>query len=194
MRTLRGDHLDVSTFLNEGPFWMVFGALFLGAMARGQMMYWIGRIPTQAAINRTAPTEGWRARAHQWLAGGGADAGIRSLRKWGLPVVSVCYLTVGFQSIVQAAAGVLRIPLPWYILAQIPGALAWALIYSTIGFAVWAAVLAAAAGSPWGIAVLVALVALITTLVVRRRRARAARSAESGQDAEHADSRAPSAE
>jgi len=64
--------------------------------------------------------------------------------------------------------------MPWwrYTLAMIPGCLAWATIYSTIGFAVWGAVLAAAAGSPWGIAGMVATaIIVVATVVVRRRRA-----------------------
>lgn len=164
----------MSNFLSEGPFWAVFTALFFGAMARGQLLYWIGRIPTEQALKRTAPTTGWQAKAHRWLSDGGADAGVRSIQRWGLPIVSLCYLTVGFQSLVQAAAGMLRTPLLWYILAQIPGSLAWAFIYSTIGFAMWAAVAAAAAGSPWGIIAIVLMLAAVVALIVRRRRRRAA--------------------
>lgn len=165
----------VREFLANGPFWAVFAAMFVLAMLRGQMMYWIGRLPTEQALKRIAPTSGWQARAHRWLSDGGADAGIASIRRWGLPVVSVGYVTIGFQSVVQAGAGVLRVPLPWYLLAQVPGALAWALIYSTIGFAVWAAVIAAAAGSPWGIAGIIALVAAIISVVVILRRRRTTR-------------------
>lgn len=167
----------MGNFFTTGPFWAVYVVLFLMAMARGQMMYWIGRIPTEQALKRTAPTTGWRARAHRWLSDGGADAGVRSIQRWGLPVVSFCYVTVGFQSLVQAAAGLLRIPLLWYILAQIPGSLAWAAIYSTIGFGLWAAIIAAAAGSPAGLIAMILALALIVTLIairIRRKRARAA--------------------
>jgi len=160
----------MSDFFDHGPFWLVFALLFAGAMARGQMMYWIGRVVTEQALRRTRPTEGWRRRVHSWLAGGGADPGIRAIRRWGLAIVPVGYLTVGFQSMVQVGAGVLRIRLLWYALAQIPGALAWALIYSTIGFAIWGAILAAAAGSPLGLTALaLAAIVLITTIVLRRR-------------------------
>ncbi|MGC0142339.1 DedA family protein [Pseudactinotalea sp. Z1732] len=167
----------MGNFFTTGPFWAVYVVLFLMAMARGQMMYWIGRIPTEQALKRTAPTTGWRARAHRWLSDGGADAGVRSIQRWGLPVVSFCYVTVGFQSLVQAAAGMLRIPLLWYILAQIPGSLAWAAIYSTIGFGLWAAIIAAAAGSPAGLIAMTLALALAVTLIalrIRRKRARAA--------------------
>src|SRR5699024_715407 len=124
-----------------------------------------------------ASSSGWRYKVHRWLSDGGADAGVRSIQRWGLPIVSLCYVTVGFQSLVQAAAGMLRTPLLWYILAQIPGALAWAFIYSTIGFAMWAAVAAAAAGSPWGLLAIVLVLAAVVTLIVHRRRRRAAQRA-----------------
>lgn len=167
----------MGNFFTTGPFWAVYVVLFLMAMARGQMMYWIGRVPTEQALKRTAPTTGWRARAHRWLSDGGADAGVRSIQRWGLPVVSFCYVTVGFQSLVQAAAGMLRIPLLWYVLAQIPGSLAWAAIYSTIGFGLWAAIIAAAAGSPEGlIAISVVVAAVITLIVLRFRRRKRARA------------------
>nr|WP_281242103.1 VTT domain-containing protein [Ruania alba] len=145
-------------------------ALSAGAWVRGQLLYWLGRVPTDQALRRTHPTIGWRKRVHDWLADGGADAGIAAIRRWGLVAVPVCYVTIGFQSMVQAAAGILRITWWKYALAQVPGALAWGTIYSTIGFVWWKATLAAAAGSPWGIAVIVALVATAVAVVVLARR------------------------
>lgn len=166
-------------FLSSLPFVVALTALSIGAWLRGQMMYWLGRIPTDQALRRTNPTSGRMRRVHSWLAGGGADAGIEAIRRWGLLVVPVCYLTVGFQSMVQAGAGVLRITWWKYALAQIPGAIAWGAIYSTIGFAVWEAALAAAAGSPAGIAVIaVLLLAAIGGVLALRRRRRVRQAAE----------------
>jgi membrane protein DedA with SNARE-associated domain len=167
----------VPDFLASMPFWVAFVALFLGAMARGQMVYWVGRVATEQTLRRTHPQEGWKRRMHEWLEAGGADPGVRALRRWGLVMVPLCYLTVGFQSMVQAAAGILRIE-PWkYLLAQIPGALAWATIYATIGFAAWEAVMSAAAGSPLGLAaILVVVVAVVAAAVLVRRRRQAEHS------------------
>lgn len=109
--------------------------------------------------------------------------GTSSIHRWGLPVIPFSFLTVGFQTVVNAGAGLLRLPWWKYTLAMIPGCLAWALIYSTIGFAVWEAAIAAAAGSPLGIAGMVALVLVLVATVVVRRRRRAAR-AEITDDAE----------
>lgn len=155
------------------PFWVALLGLSAIAMARGQATYWIARLVTEQALRRVRPAEGWQARVHAWLQGEGIAHGRRSIERWGLVVVPLCYLTVGFQTVVLAAAGVLRITWLRFSLAQLPGALAWGLIYTTIGFAAWEAILLAAAGSPWALAGLIALlVVLAATLVSRRSRAR----------------------
>ena len=161
-------------FLTGWPFWLVFAFLFLGAMMRGQGIYWLARVATTQALRRTHPRGGWRLRAHEALRGQGAQRGVDTIRRWGLVAVPLAYLTVGLQSMVMAGAGVMQIPWPRFTLAQVPGALAWGAIYSTVGFAVWNAALAAAAGSPAGIAALVLIVGLVVAAVVvhRRRRAR----------------------
>lgn len=153
----------------DTPFWIAFGALFLGAMLRGQGTYWIARVVTQQALSRTSPTGGWRAAVHQWLQGEGLARGRRSIERWGLLVIPLCYLTVGFQTLVLAAAGVMRIGWIRFTLAQVPGALAWALIYATVGFAAWEAGVAAAAGSPWAALGLAVIVALVVGLVLTGR-------------------------
>jgi len=157
-------------FLSGLPFWLVFGFLLFGAMIRGQGTYWIGRIATVQALKHIRPTGGWRLRAHRALSGEGAQRGVDAIRRWGLVIVPIAYLTVGFQSMVMLGAGILRIHWLRFTLAQVPGAIAWAAIYSTVGFAVWNAALAAAAGSPGGIAVLVGLVLTVVAVVVLRRR------------------------
>ncbi|PYG01651.1 membrane protein DedA, SNARE-associated domain [Georgenia satyanarayanai] len=166
-------------FLTGWPFALVFAFLFSGAMLRGQGIYWLGRLATVQALRHTHPTEGWRLRTHRALSGQGAQRGVELVRRWGLVAVPVAYLTVGVQSMVMAGAGILQVPWPRFTLAQVPGALAWAAIYSTVGFAVWTAALAAAAGSPAGIAVIVALAAAVVgAVVVHRRRRRPTTPAE----------------
>jgi membrane protein DedA with SNARE-associated domain len=145
--------------------------LFVIAMARGQGTYWIARAVTEQALRRTHPVAGWRASVHQWLQGEGTARGREAIERWGLVMIPVCYLTVGFQTLVLAAAGMLRIGWPVFTLAQVPGALAWALIYSTIGFAMWQASLAAAAGNPLGLAGLIAILLVVgLTVVLSHRR------------------------
>lgn len=157
------------TELFEGwPIQLVFVALFVIAMLRGQLVYWLARSLTSASL-RDART-GRRARLAAWLDDSGVDHGARLLRRLGLVAVPLCYVTVGLQSAVMAAAGALRIEAWKYTLATIPGSLAWAAIYATIGWALWEAALLAVAGSPWGIAALTLIVALTAGTVWWRRR------------------------
>lgn len=159
-------------FLSDGPIWLLFPFLTVVVFLRAQGTYWLGRWATSLAIRRITPAEGWRTRLLAWLDGDATDQGVAAIHRWGVAVIPFSFLTVGFQTMVNAGAGILRMPWWRYTLAMIPGCLAWATIYSTIGFAVWGAVLAAAAGSPWGIAGMVATAIIVmATVVVRRRRA-----------------------
>jgi membrane protein DedA with SNARE-associated domain len=59
--------------------------------------------------------------------------------RWGAPVVTLSFLTVGIQTLVNLAAGVLRMPLRRYLPALTVGAIIWAFLYATVGFATFAA-------------------------------------------------------
>lgn len=84
--------------------------------------------------------------------------------------MALSFLTIGFQTAINAAAGALRMPWWRYLPGVVVGALFWAAIYPTIGFAVLEACLG---NHPWpwvaGAAVAVAVV-YVVTLVGRRRR------------------------
>lgn len=163
-------------FLAQFPYWLAVALLVLGAMLRGQLMYWIGYAVTHQAIKGAArrPSDTARRgpirRTIDWLDDGGADPGVRALRRWGLAMVPFSYVTVGFQSMVQAGAGILRITWWKYVLAQIPGAIAWGVFYATVGFAAWELALSAALRSPLGIAGIIALIALIVVSIKFARR------------------------
>lgn len=156
-------------FLDGYPFWFVFVFLYLVATLRGQGTYWLGRLVTDQTLKRIRPKPGWQTAAHAALSGEGSRRGVQAIHRWGLPVIPLCYLTIGFQTMVLAGAGLLRMRWVVFTLVQIPGALAWATIYSTVGFAMWNAALAAAAGSPWGIAGILAVTALVAWTIWHRR-------------------------
>lgn len=159
-------------FLDGWPVTAVFTFMFVLAMLRGQFLYWIGRIATEQTLKRARPTSGFFARAHAWLDAGAAEPGLRAIRRWGLIAVPLSYLTIGFQSMIQAAAGILRIELWKYAIAQIPGALAWAAIYTTFGFITWAIILSAARGNPWAAAALALFTAVLVAVLIMARRRR----------------------
>ncbi len=158
------------------PFAAVFAFMFTLAMLRGQGTYWLARVVTQQAVLRGEPTSGWRGRMAVWLQGKDVGRGAEMVRRIGLVAIPLSYLTVGFQTLVLAGAGVLGIRAFPFVLAQLPGALAWATIYSTVGWAVWGAAVAAFAGSPWALLAIAGfvLVLLVTWKVHRRWRSKSA--------------------
>lgn len=148
----------MDSFMAGYPFWAVWLFLYFGATIRGQATYWLGRLAIGGAL-RTGGGPDWWRQFRARLANVEATSGHRILARIGLLAIPFAYLTVGLQSVIIFAAGLIKIPWKWFSLAQIPGAIAWATIYSTIGFAAWAAVIRALAGEWW-------IVILIVTLVV----------------------------
>lgn len=148
------------------PAGLALALLFGVAMLRGQATYWLARVVTTQALRRTHPTQGWRARAHAWLSGGATARGRVLVQRYGVVAVPLCYLTVGLQTVVLASAGVLRMPWLRFTLAQVLGALAWATVYSTVGLAVWVAVLT---GHPLLVAGMLLAAALGLAALHRRR-------------------------
>ncbi len=165
------EEISLPEFLRDRPIGLVFAILYVVATARGQGTYWLARVVSTKALERSeqhAPSTRWAAFG-RWLDGEGVGRGARSLQRWGVIAVPISYLTVGFQTLVLAAAGVLRVPWLRFSVAQVPGALGWALIYSTIGWAAWEAALAALAGQPLALAgVLAVLVVVVATRLSRR--------------------------
>lgn len=141
------------------PFWQAFAALWLIVMARSNATYWIGR----GAIagwrrHRLAPASASRARAEALI------------RRLGPAGVTLSYLTIGIQTAVHLSAGLLRMPLRYYLPAAVIGSVAWAVIYATIGMAFIEAWIAAAAGSWFAAAALLVLGIGLTTWLLSRRR------------------------
>ncbi|MHA3835423.1 DedA family protein [Terrabacter sp. AAH1] len=146
--------------LAELPFWQAFLALFASAMVRSNGTYWVGR----GAI------ASWRR--YRGAHGEPTARAEALLRRLGPAAVTLSYLTVGIQTAIHLTAGVMRMPLRWYVPAAVVGSVVWAVLYATVGLAVVQAWLAAEAGSWWGVAlVALALVGVVVWVAVRRRRA-----------------------
>ncbi|TCL85453.1 MULTISPECIES: VTT domain-containing protein [unclassified Rathayibacter] len=153
-------------FLDELGFVELLAALFVIVLVRAQATYWVARAVVTGAASR---------RWGQRLESPALKRASALLARYGAPAVTVSFLTVGLQTMINAAAGAARMRFGVYLLAMLPGCAAWALIYATVGFAVLWAVIGAAAGSPLGVAVLVALAAAVVTGIVLLRRRRIAR-------------------
>ncbi len=54
------------------------------------------------------------------------------LEKWGFVGIPLCFLTVGFQTIVLGTAGYTRMRWDFFTLAMLPGCATWSLIYGGV--------------------------------------------------------------
>jgi membrane protein DedA with SNARE-associated domain len=116
-------------FWKGWPYPVAVAALFVVVMLRAGATYAIGRA-AQEGVRRSrlarVMSKPRFARMQQAVA------------RWGAPVVIVSFLTVGIQTLVNLAAGVMRMPLRRYIPALIVGSILWAFLYATVGFATFA--------------------------------------------------------
>lgn len=95
------------------------------------------------------------------------------ITRWGALVVAASFLTVGFQTAANFAAGTLRLRLSRYIPALLVGGLAWAIVYATVGIGLFEAASALLGRYPagwWVVAVVVIVLAGIVIRAARRRR------------------------
>lgn len=148
------------------PYGLVFLALFVIVMCRANGTYWVGRALRKGSDHSRLASLTRRPNYRRV-----EDA----LQRWGAPVVSLCFLTVGVQTMVNLAAGATRMPLRRYLPAVSVGSVLWALIYSTVGFVGFQAL--AISWSRWPVAtvvvgalVLLALAGFIIHGIVARRR------------------------
>lgn len=138
------------------------GFLYLVILMRAGATYAIGRGARKAAN---------RGKVAEWLASERIERASRIVNKWGAPVVAFSFLTVGFQTAANAAAGLTGMSLKRYLPALAVGGFAWSVIYATVGLAAIALWLELFLRSPWAaVAALALVVALVIYLVGHRRR------------------------
>jgi membrane protein DedA with SNARE-associated domain len=167
------------------PLWAVVVGLFVIVMARSHLFYWLGRGVLGGAErladrtpDDTAPA-GARERVLRLMRTPAARRGLAMVHRFGPFGVTLAYLTVGVQTAVFVGSGLLRMPYLRFTLASLPGSVAWAFVWGTVGLgAVWAAVRLATA-SPWGLAAVLLVIAGLVTWLVLRGRARRATPAPS---------------
>lgn len=168
----------VSAYRLDGfPFAIVVVGLFAVVFLRAQLTYWLGRGLAAGTIKA-----GLADPLNRRLATPAFARAVRLLHRWGPFAVTLCFLTIGIQTMVNLAAGLGRMPLLRYTLAMIPGCVAWAFIYATVGLTAFYAGVAAAAGSPWAVAAIAGVLLGAVLLAVRRRRRRVARREAAGAD------------
>lgn len=163
------------TFISEGPFALIYAFFLFGAFSRSSCTYGVGRYAHHLLLKPDPPTEGFRGKICGWAQDPKTLQTMAMLRRRGWIAIPAAFLTVGVQTFVVVSAGLIGLSYPRFVLAAFPGWLAWAAIYSTIGFAMWKAAVAAAAASPAGIAAISMLtLGLGVYVVIKKRKKKAA--------------------
>ncbi len=146
----------------DAPFGVVVAALFIIVCLRAGGTYLLGRLIARGAH---------RTRAARLMDAPGYLRAADRLNRWGAPFVTLSFLTVGVQTLVNLAAGAAAMPLRRYLPALGVGGVIWALVYATVGLAGLEAFGRLWERSPalaWAVAAL-ALGALATFVVLRVR-------------------------
>ncbi len=112
----------------DAPFLVIVAALFVIVMCRANATYWLGVLIARGAR---------RTRAAATMDSPGYARAVEKLNKWGPPLVSVSFLTIGFQTLVNLAAGATGMPLRRYLPAVTVGSVIWALLYGAVGVVGW---------------------------------------------------------
>lgn len=150
----------------DAPYPIIVGAMFVIVFLRANATYWLGRL-LQHGAGRTRLAHRMESPAYL--------RATEAINQWGPPVVAISFLTIGFQTMVNLAAGATRMPLARYLPAMALGCLAWAFLYGTAGFVgleafilLWQRdhVLAVA----FGVLVVAALAAFVVVRVRKRER------------------------
>lgn len=92
----------------------------------------------------------------------------RLINRWGVIAVPLCFLTVGLQTAVIITTGFTKMPLRRWVPAMLLGTFIWACIYTTIGFAI----LAALGLEPWMFPLALAIIITVMVIVAQLRELR----------------------
>lgn len=118
-------------FLAGWPYPLALATLFVVVLLRAGATYALGR-GAHAGADRT--------RLARLVRRPGFRRAERLVARWGAPVVTASFLTIGVQTLVNLAAGLARMPLRRYLPALVVGGAIWAFIYATVwsaGLAAW---------------------------------------------------------
>lgn len=111
-----------------------------------------------------------RGRVQEIIESGRINNAITQVNKWGAPIVAASFLTVGFQTAANLAAGVSAMPLSRYLPALAIGGFLWAVIYATIGLTAFYLWWQVALSNPVIAGLLIfAILALIAGVILKRR-------------------------
>ncbi|HLT59712.1 MAG TPA: VTT domain-containing protein [Microlunatus sp.] len=112
-------------FWRDWPYPVAVGVLFLVILLRANATYWLGRAANAGAS---------RTRIQRLLESPGYRRAQDLVTRWGAPVITASFLTVGLQTLINLAAGVIRMSYRRYLPAMLVGGVLWSFLYATFGF------------------------------------------------------------
>ena len=120
-----GDGVWYNPMSWDGPWIWVWLALYLIVFLRAGGTHLIGRA-VRAGVSRINSVQNVMNSSVYQRAESALD-------RWGPPAVAVSFLTVGFQTAINLASGVIRMRWYRYLPALLIGGALWATIYTTVG-------------------------------------------------------------
>jgi len=158
----------VPGFIDDLGWWAVAIFLFVVVFVRTQATYFVGRWVRSGATRLAMEPDAHPrlARMSARLTGTGMVKAQAFSNRWGFVAIPLSFLTVGIQTLVNAAAGYTRMRWDLYTLAMLPGCLLWVGAYFAIGasaIAIWQL-------SPWLLVGAVIAVVAVAWLAIRLRR------------------------
>ncbi len=117
-------------FWRGWPYPVAVATLFAVVLLRAGATYALGRAAQHGAR---------RTRVARLMARPGFARVQDLVARWGAPLVTASFLTVGVQTLVNLVAGMTQMPLRRYVPALVLGSLLWGFLYATVGFATFSA-------------------------------------------------------
>lgn len=140
-----------------GWAWLTF---FVIVLLRAGATYGIGRAMAAGATRGREPGERTLAAMDR-------------VDRWGPPAVTLSFLTVGAQTVINLGAGLARMTVPRYLLGLLPGAALWATLWTSVGIGVVTLLRRSGEDRTWLLVaalLVMAIVVVLTVLTGRRRR------------------------
>ena len=150
-----GDGVWYNPMTWDGPWIWVWLALYFIVFCRAGGTHLIGRA-VRNGVSRVGSIQ-------RVLASASYQRSARLLDRWGPPAVAVSFLTIGFQTAINLASGVIRMRWYRYVPALLIGGALWATIYTTIGSVSIAAI--GIAYNRWPVPTIIITIVMVISLV-----------------------------
>ncbi len=146
---------DILDEIRAWPWAWAWLTLFAIVLLRAGSTYGIGRLAAGGAARLRPP--GPRLRA-----------AMERVDRWGPPAVTLSFLTIGAQTVINLGAGLAGMTWPRYLLGLVPGAALWATLWASVGLGLVALLREGGTRAVVGVAGAVVVVAVVLALATRR--------------------------